>query len=81
MLRDDYLLYRVERTASALLARLVQSLYSPDEDMMLVRMKHVKSDEMWIKDNPGSQGVIWSKAGRRGERVVLLTGSFNPQPW
>lgn len=61
--------------------RLVQSMYSPDEEMMLVRMKHVKSDEMWIKDNPGSQGMVWSSAGRRGERVVLLTGSFNPQPW
>lgn len=38
--------------------------YSRDEDASLMHMKHVAGDEIWLKANPGKQG--------------LLTGSFHP---
>ncbi|CAM9531104.1 unnamed protein product [Ectocarpus sp. 12 AP-2014] len=38
--------------------------YSHEEDASLMHMKHVAGDEIWLKANPGKQG--------------LLTGSFHP---
>lgn len=43
---------------------LLQMSYSHDEETQLMHMKHVTADEMWLKKNPGAQG--------------LLTGSFHP---
>lgn len=41
-----------------------QLSYSSEEDASLMHMKHVAGDEIWLKANPGQQG--------------LLTGSFHP---
>ncbi len=45
-------------------------VWSDEDQQHLVKLKHIGQDEMWMTENPGSQG---SKSDE-----ILLTGSFNP---
>ena len=56
-------------------------VYSHEDDMLVMRMKHVNGDKMWLKVNPGNQGIFGVKLTRSGDHVPLLTGSFHPTPW
>ncbi|CAN0352712.1 unnamed protein product [Ascophyllum nodosum] len=55
-------------------------VYSHEDDMLVMRMKHVNGDKMWLKVNPGNQGIFGVKLTRSGDHVPLLTGSFHPTP-